>query len=61
VASIGFAVAFLWIKPEEASRSLIWLGAYSAFNAICMLGLALRLRTLRNSIHKITAAASHSD
>jgi len=52
-ASIGFAVAFLWFKPEEAARSLIWLGTYSAFNAICMLGLALRLRGLRASIHKI--------
>ena len=57
-ASIGFAVAFLWVKPEAAARSLIWLGTYSAFNAICMLGLALRLRTLRTSIHKI-ALSNH--
>jgi len=57
-ASVGFALAFLWVKPEEAGRSLIWLGTYSAFNAICMLGLALRLRALRTSIHRITSAAS---
>lgn len=57
-ASIGFAVAFPWFKPEEAGRSLIWLGTYSAFNAICMLGLALRLRSLRASIHKI-ALSNH--
>lgn len=54
----GFAVAFLWTQPEEAGRSLIFLGTYSAFNAICMLGLALRLRTLRTSIHKI-ALSNH--
>lgn len=58
-ASVGFAMAFLWAKPEEAGQALIWLGAYSAFTAICMLGLAWRLRNLRQAIHKIASAASH--
>jgi uncharacterized membrane protein HdeD (DUF308 family) len=52
VASFGFAVAFLalgfrWIKIEPGSHSdLLWLGSYFGFSAICMLGLALRLRSL---------------
>jgi len=51
-ASFGFAVAFLalglhWIKIEPGSHSdLLWLGAYFGFSAICMVGLALRLRSL---------------
>ena len=49
VTSIGFALAFLafvfrWIKMEPGSpgQSLLWLGYYFGFCAICMLGLALR-------------------
>ena len=59
-ASAGFALAFLWARPEEAGRSLIWLGSYSCISAICMLGLAARLRALRRSIHKIATTAAHS-
>ena len=54
--SIGFALAFLafvfrWIKldPESPGESLLWLGSYFGFSAICMLGLALRLRGLSRS------------
>ena len=57
-ASIGFAVAFLWIKPG-VSTSLNWLGFYSAFSALCMAALALRLRNLRRAIHRM-AATTHS-
>jgi uncharacterized membrane protein HdeD (DUF308 family) len=60
-ASVGFALTFLWSKPEETSHSFIWLGSYAAFSAICMFGLALRLRSLRRAIHKIASAASHGD
>jgi uncharacterized membrane protein HdeD (DUF308 family) len=55
-ASIGFALAFLWIKQDEAAQVFLWLGVYSAFSAICLLGFALRLRALRRTIHKIAAA-----
>lgn len=58
-ASLGFALAFLWIKPEVAT-AFNWLGAYSAFTAICMGALALRLRNLRHTIHRIAQSASHS-
>ena len=51
VASVGFAMAFLgfvlrWIELEPGSpnQTLYWLGSYFGFTAICMLGLALRLR-----------------
>jgi uncharacterized membrane protein HdeD (DUF308 family) len=57
-ASAGFALAFLWINPERAGHVLTWLGCYAAFSAICMLGLALRLRTLRTAIHRIANNAS---
>ncbi len=51
VASIGFALAFValgfhWIKIEPGSRiDLLFLGSYFGFSAICMLAMALRLRS----------------
>lgn len=52
-ASVGFALAFLafvfrWIKLEPASpaQTLHWMGSYFGFSAVCMLGLALRRRSL---------------
>ena len=52
-ASIGFVLAFLafafrWIKLEPGSpaQTLLWLGSYFGFSAICILGLALRLHSL---------------
>jgi uncharacterized membrane protein HdeD (DUF308 family) len=53
VASAGFALAFLalafhWIKldPRSPEQSLLWIGSYFGFSAVCMLGLALRLHGL---------------
>jgi uncharacterized membrane protein HdeD (DUF308 family) len=59
IASIGFAIAFLLVHGEEAASMFTWLGAYSGFSALCMLGLALRLRRLRSSIHHMAQSASH--
>jgi uncharacterized membrane protein HdeD (DUF308 family) len=56
LASIAFGVAFLVTRPEQPASILIWLGAYSGFSAICILGLALRLRSLRVSIHKLAGS-----
>ena len=59
VASVGFAVAFLalglrWITVEPGSRSdLLWLGSYFGFSAICMLGLGLRLNSLRGALYRM--------
>jgi uncharacterized membrane protein HdeD (DUF308 family) len=56
VLSAGFALAFLgfvfrWIRlePESPSQTLVWMGSYFGFSAVCMLGLALRVRTLGTS------------
>lgn len=56
VASIGFALAFLafvfrWIKlnPASPGQTLLWLGSYFGFSAICMLGLALHVHRLARS------------
>ncbi len=59
-ASVAFAVAFLWIKPEEAASAFVWLGYYSGFSAACMLALAFRLRNLRRAIHRMAQGALHS-
>ncbi len=47
--SLGFAVVFLalglnWIKldPGSPGQTLLWLGSYFGFSAICMLGLGPR-------------------
>jgi uncharacterized membrane protein HdeD (DUF308 family) len=49
VLSVGFAGVFLgfalrWIRlePSPSGETFYWLGAYFAFSALCMLGLALR-------------------
>ncbi len=56
--SVGFALAFFLIKPQEAGPMFIWLGFYSGFSAACMLALAFRLRSLRASIHKLAHSVS---
>jgi len=56
--SIGFALAFFVIGPEEAGPMLIWLGSYSAFSAACMLGLSFRLRNLRSTVLAMAHSAS---
>ena len=57
VVSVGFALAFLafvfrWIKLESGSpaQTLVWVGSYFGFSAICMLGLGLRLYSLRAAV-----------
>ena len=55
--SVGFALAFLalandWIRLERRlyyPSFFLWLCFYFGFSAICMLGLALRLRKLGTS------------
>ena len=59
IASFAFGLAFLIVRPEQAASSLIWLGSYSGFSAICMAGLALRLRNLRSSVHKLAGGSSN--
>ena len=62
-ASLGFALAFFafafgWIKLEPRPHAdFLWFGSYFGFSAICMLGLALRLRSLRAAIHRMVSSA----
>jgi uncharacterized membrane protein HdeD (DUF308 family) len=61
VVSVGFALAFLalafrWIKPEQPASLFIWMSSYFGFSAVCMLGLSLRLNSLRIAIHRIAGA-----
>jgi hypothetical protein len=51
--SLGFAVVFLafgsdWIKldPGSPGQTVLWLGSYFGFSAICMLGLGPRRTTM---------------
>ncbi|MGA2186031.1 MAG: hypothetical protein ABSH47_23695 [Bryobacteraceae bacterium] len=64
VTSVGFALVFLafvlrWIKlePRSPDQTLLWLGSYFGFSAICMLGLSLRLNSLRAAIHRMVSSA----
>lgn len=53
LASIGFGLGFILAWSGEMRAAFTWLGAYAAFSASCMAGLALRLRSLRTSIHHL--------
>ncbi len=49
-ASVGFALAILWIQPAPGSHlHFLLFGAYFGFSAICMLGLALLLHRLSHA------------
>jgi uncharacterized membrane protein HdeD (DUF308 family) len=58
IGSVGFALAFLLAGPEEPGPMFIWLGCYSAFSAICMLGLGFRLRHFQTSTYAIAHSVS---
>lgn len=59
IASLAFGLTFLVVRPDQAASTLIWLGSYSGFSAICMAGLALRLRNMRASVHKLASNSGH--
>ena len=61
-ASVGFALAFLalafrWIKPEQPTSLFLWMSSYFGFSAVCMMGFALRLNSLRAANHHIASSA----
>ena len=62
-ASVGFALAFFafafgWIKLGPGPHAdFLWFGSYFGFSAICMLGLALRLNSLRAAVHHMASSA----
>ena len=61
VASIGFALSFFavgfrWIRLGPVEY-LVWMSSYFGFNAICMLGLGLRLNSVRAAVHRVASGA----
>lgn len=62
-ASVGFALAFFafafgWIKLGPGPHAdFLWFGSYFGFSAICMLGLAVHLNSLRGAIHRMASSA----
>ena len=57
IASLCFGSYLLVIWTHEESLIGKWIAIYAFFSAIVTLGFALRLRALRDSIHKVTATA----
>jgi hypothetical protein len=60
-ASIGFALAFFvfgfpWIRLEPL-EFLLLMSSYFGFSAIFMLGLGLRLNSVRAAIHRMAGRA----
>lgn len=66
VISAAFAPALLLTNIETVQAALTWISIYALASGLAVIGLALRLRSLRNSIHAmaghkpVTQAASQS-
>jgi uncharacterized membrane protein HdeD (DUF308 family) len=58
LASLAFAVFLLFGSLTEVSVVLNWTGGYALVNGAAMVGLALRLRGLRNSVHAMADAGA---
>jgi uncharacterized membrane protein HdeD (DUF308 family) len=54
----GSYLVFMW--THEASVIGKWVGIYAFFSGMVTLGLALRLRALRGSIHKLAATTGRT-
>jgi uncharacterized membrane protein HdeD (DUF308 family) len=59
--SLALAVFLLVVAPKDIAAVLNWTGAYAFTNGAAMVGLALRLRGLRHSVHELAhpEAAGH--
>src|ERR1051326_4337853 len=53
IISLAFATALLLTRVESIAAALTWISVYTFANGLAMIGLALRLRSLRNSIHTL--------
>ena len=54
--SIAFATGLFLTHVNGAASALTWISLYALANGLAMIGLALRLRTLKNSIHALAEA-----
>jgi len=51
VISIAFAACLLLAHVGTVQATLTWISIYALANGLAIIGLALRLRNLRDSIH----------
>lgn len=54
--SVVFATCLLLAGVATVPAALTWISIYAFANGLAMIGLALRLRSLRNSIHTLAAS-----
>jgi len=59
VISVAFAALLLFIHGGDAHSVLIWISIYATASGLAMVGLAFRLRGVRDSIHAL-AAPNHA-
>lgn len=53
VISVAFAPGLLLANVGTAQSALTWISIYALASGVAVIGLALRLRSLRNSIHAL--------
>ena len=56
VISIAFAPCLLLANVETVQSALTWISIYAFASGVAVIGLALRLRSLRNSIHALAGS-----
>jgi uncharacterized membrane protein HdeD (DUF308 family) len=56
VISIAFAPCLLLSRIETVESTLTWISIYALASGLAVIGLALRLRSLRNSIHALAGS-----
>jgi uncharacterized membrane protein HdeD (DUF308 family) len=57
VTSIAFAACLLLTHVGTVQAALTWIAIYAFANGVALMGLALRLRSLRTSIHTLAGTA----
>lgn len=57
VISVAFATLLLLMRSGDAHSVLNWISVYATASGLAMVGLAFRLRGLRNSIHALAGPA----
>jgi hypothetical protein len=56
IISVAFAPGLLLANIRTAQAALTWISIYALASGLAIIGLALRLRSLRNSIHALAGS-----
>jgi uncharacterized membrane protein HdeD (DUF308 family) len=56
IISIAFATCLFLARAGSVEAALAWVSIYALVNGLAIIGLALRLRSLRNSVHDLAAS-----